>query len=119
MGTLYEQYQKLKKDSSAGISVVDEDTRYVAFETLDTIFQAALGWIDAAWVKDPSLKDRYNAEKANRLTDSLEELWRDCLGGKAGVEDFRQTIGKWVNVCTGSCLEPERFESQHPIRAGG
>ena len=83
------------------MSVVNEDVRSVTFETLDTISRAALDRIDAEWVKNPSLQDRYDAETANRLTDRIDQLWRDCLAGKAGVEDFRQAVTEWTNVCCG------------------
>ncbi len=71
----------------------------VPFETLDAIFQAAIARIDAWWVKDPGLQNRYDGETANGLMGSIDQLWRDCLAGRARVEDFRQAVDTWTNVC--------------------
>lgn len=67
----------------------------VVFETLDAIFQAALDRVDAEWVKDPGLQDKYDAETANRLMNGIDQLWRDCLVGKATAWDFERTVATW------------------------
>lgn len=83
-------------------------THPVPHETLETIFQETLNDLNRRTLDgllgeaDPSKLFRVQEAQAR-----MDQVWKECLEGKAGLENFRQVVKQWHGAVIALFTSPQ------------
>ena len=81
----------IKRNREAVIDYLKPNNTSIPFEVLRDLYLATFN--RTGWIK--GLMDRPEVMQAE---DRLNEIWLDCMEGRATLEDFKRTLAEWEKL---------------------
>lgn len=78
----------IKRNREAVIDYLKPKNNPIPFETLKSLYLEAfnrIGWTQGLMARTEVIK----------AEDRLNEVWLECMEGRASLEDFKQTLNEW------------------------